>query len=90
MWWGPCGNYWASPVERPRLIAGMLVLTLLGALLMLPPLVHVFNQDITHFCIPQIVFYLFALWLALIIGTALLNHALPPQADDPQAGEGKR
>lgn len=67
----------------------MLVLTVFGGLLMLPPLVYVFNQDISHFGIPQIVFYLFALWLLLIAGTALLAHAIPRDAngDDPSDGE---
>lgn len=55
----------------------MLVLTVFGCLLMLPPLVYVFNQSITHFGIPQIVFYLFAVWMLLIVGTALLVRAMP-------------
>ena len=60
----------------------MLALTLFGALLMLPPLVHVFNQPLTHFGMPQIVIYLFVVWLLLIVGTALLNRALPRDGDD--------
>lgn len=68
----------------------MLLLTVLGGMLMLPPLVYVFNQPIAHFGIPQIVFYLFAVWLLLIIGTALLTHALPPEAPDADPGEGER
>jgi hypothetical protein len=60
----------------------MLVLTLLGALLMLPPLVLVFNQPLRHWGLPQTVLYLFALWLVLIAGTALLNRFLPPEPAD--------
>lgn len=63
----------------------MLVLTVFGSLLMLPPLVNVFNQSITHFGIPQIVFYLFAVWMLLVVGTALLVRAMPrdePDGDD--------
>ncbi|SEQ60654.1 hypothetical protein SAMN05428969_3676 [Devosia sp. YR412] len=72
--------------ERPRRIrGGMFLLTMLGGLLMLPPLVYVFDQNISHFGIPQIVFYLFALWLLLVIGTGLLAHAMPR---DPGDGEG--
>lgn len=63
----------------------MLVLTAFGGLLMLPPLVYVFNQRITHFGIPQIVFYLFAVWMLLIIGTALLVRAMP--RDEPNGDE---
>nr|WP_314259672.1 hypothetical protein [uncultured Devosia sp.] len=69
-----------------RLRGGMLLLTVFGALLMLPPLVSVFNQSITHFGIPQIVFYLFVVWLLLIIGTALLAHAVPRDSE-PDEGQ---
>ena len=68
--------------EFRKLRASMAVLTLFGGLLMLPPLVYVFNQHITHFGIPQIVFYLFAVWLLLILGTAVLAHAMPRDAPD--------
>ncbi len=70
--------------DRRKLIGGMLLLTVFGGMLMLPPLVYVFNQAITHFGIPQIVFYLFAVWLLLILGTALLTHALPPDDTGPE------
>jgi len=67
----------------------MLLLTVLGAALMLPPLVYVFNQPITHFGIPQIVFYLFAVWLLLIVATALLTHALPGDKPDARQVDGE-
>lgn len=70
-------------MDRRKLQSAMLVLTLLGALLMLPPLVSVFNQPISHWGLPQTVLYLFALWLLLIAGTALLNHFVPPEPTDP-------
>ena len=63
----------------------MLLLTMVGVALMLPPLVYVFDQPIAHFGIPQIVVYLFVVWLLLIVGTALLTHALPRETD---AGQG--
>jgi hypothetical protein len=69
--------------DRHKLVSGMLVLTLFGALLLVPPLVYVFNQPISHFGVPQIVIYLFAVWLLLIIGTALLTHALPREDSGP-------
>ena len=75
--------------ERPRLQGGMLLLTVFGAALMLPPLVYVFDQPIAHFGIPQIVVYLFALWLLLIVGTAVLTHALP-RAPGSDEDEGER
>lgn len=68
----------------------MLMLTVFGGLLMLPPLVYVFNQNITHFGIPQIVFYLFALWMLLIVGTALLTHAMPRDETETKHADGER
>jgi hypothetical protein len=76
--------------DRRRLAGGMLLLTLLGCMLVLPPLVYVFNQPIVHFGIPQIVFYLFAVWLLLIIGTALLTRALPPDETGSERSDGER
>jgi hypothetical protein len=69
-----------------KLTGGMLLLTVFGAALILPPLVHVFNQPFALLGIPQIVFYLFAVWLLLIVATAILTHALPP--DEPGTGPG--
>jgi hypothetical protein len=68
----------------------MLLLTVLGAALMLPPLVYVFNQPIMHLGIPQIVLYLFLLWLLLIVGTALLAYRVPRDELDTKPGEGER
>ena len=68
----------------------MLLLTVFGCALILPPLVYVFDQPNAHFGIPQIVFYLFAVWLLLIIGTALLTRALPPDEPGVEPGEGDR
>jgi hypothetical protein len=76
--------------DRRKLAGGMLLLTVFGSMLILPPLVHVFNQPIIHFGIPQIVFYLFAVWLLLIIGTALLTRALPPDDNGSAPGDGDR
>lgn len=61
----------------------MLVLTIFGALLLVPPLVYVFNQPISHFGVPQIVIYLFVVWLLLIVGTAVMTHALPREEAEP-------
>lgn len=67
----------------------MFVLTTMGLLLLVPPLVHLFNHDFTVFGMPQIVFYLFGVWLALIAGTAILTSRLPPERPaDGGEGEG--
>jgi hypothetical protein len=76
--------------DRRKLKGGMLLLTMLGAALMLPPLVYVFDQPFAHFGIPQIVLYLFAVWLLLIVGTALLTHALPQEGPDGESRNGER
>lgn len=73
--------------ERRRTVGGMLLLTILGSLLMLPPAVYVFSQPIGHFGIPQIVFYLFAVWLLMIVGTAVLAHAFPDDETDTEGSE---
>jgi hypothetical protein len=62
-----------------KIVGGMFVLTAGGLLLLVPPLVHIFNHDFTVFGVPQIVFYLFGVWLALIVGTAVLTSRLPPE-----------
>lgn len=67
----------------------MFLLVALGGALMLPPLVYVFNQPLVIFGVPLIVFYLFGVWLLLIVGTAVMTHAMP-QDSDPGALEGER
>jgi len=66
--------------DRRRIVGGMLVLTLGGGLLLFPPLVLLFNHEISFFGIPQIVVYLFAVWVLLIVGIALLTRHLPLDA----------
>ena len=73
--------------DRRKLESGMLVLAGFGALLLVPPLVLIFNQRISHFGIPQIVVYLFAVWGLLVIGTAVLTHYLP-RYEPPDTGPG--
>ena len=80
----PCGNCWAKMAERRRVVGGMLVLTVVGFLLLVPPLVQLFNHDVLLAGVPQIVVYLFGVWLALIVGTVLLTRHLAPDHVDPQ------
>jgi hypothetical protein len=62
--------------DRRKTVGGMFLLTSGGLLLLLPPLVYLFNRDITVLGVPQIVFYLFGVWLVLIAGTAVLTARL--------------
>lgn len=68
--------------DRRKLESAVLVFAVFSAMLILPPLVYIFNKPILHFGLPQIVLYLFAAWLLMVIGTALLTRHLPPAADD--------
>jgi len=77
------------PAQR-RLVGGMFLLVALGGALMLPPLVYVFNQPLTVLGVPLIVFYLFGLWLLLIMGTAAMTHAMPPDPSESDAPEADR
>jgi hypothetical protein len=75
--------------ERRKIVGGMFLLTTAGLLLLVPPLVHLFNHDFTVFGVPQIVFYLFGVWLALIVGTAALTSRLSPERSiNGEEGEG--
>jgi hypothetical protein len=68
--------------DRRKLEAGMLVLAVFGAMLIVPPLVYLFNRPISHFGVPQVVLYLFACWVLMIVGTAVLTHYLPKSEED--------
>jgi hypothetical protein len=75
-------------MDRRKLENGVFVFALCGAMLIVPPLVYIFNQPISHFGIPQIVLYLFAVWLLLIVGTALLTRYLPLAPGEDEQGDG--
>lgn len=62
----------------------MLVLTAAGFLLMVPPLVQLFNHPTLLGGVPQIVVYLFGVWMALILGTLALTRHLAKDNLDPQ------
>lgn len=62
----------------------MLVLTLAGFLLLVPPLVQLFNHPALIAGVPQIVVYLFGVWLVLILATGALTRLLPRDNANPQ------
>ena len=62
----------------------MLVLTVAGFLLLVPPLVQLFNHQMRFLGVPQIVVYLFGVWTALIVGTVMLTRHLEPDRVDLQ------
>jgi len=75
--------------DRRRTVSGLLLLTIVGALLWVPPLVHLFNHHTRILGVPQIVLYLFGVWALLIAGTLILTRRLPPDQLAPtEADEG--
>ena len=72
------------------------IVTLLGTVLFMPPVVVLFATDTRIGGMPLIVVYLFGVWLALIGVARLLSHRLEPRPPDasrspPDAGiDGRR
>lgn len=71
--------------KRRRLETAALFLTVFGALLIVPPLIGVFNIPITIFGMPVVAIYLFAVWTGLIAATVLMSYKLA-QEDEPSEG----
>ena len=73
-----------------KLISGALFLTLLGSLMLLPPLASVFQIQRRFFGIPTELIYLFACWIALIATAWWLSKRLPhePEAEPHDGDEG--
>jgi hypothetical protein len=55
------------------------VLPLLGLFLLMPPMIALFAVPLDIAGVPLIVAYLFGVWLALVLGAALLGRALLPR-----------
>jgi hypothetical protein len=71
-------------MARPKRISERLVaLFVLGVVLMFPPLLGVFNQQLRTFGLPLLYLYLFVAWAALILLTAAVVRSIG--ADDDGA-----
>lgn len=70
-------------VNRKRLETAALVLPVFGALLVVPPLLGVFNVPVTISGIPVVAIYLFSVWIALIGATFILSRFLQRGSRDP-------
>ena len=64
------------PLSDRKISDRALILPLVGALLLLPPLAVIFQLDARVFGIPFTAFYLFVVWGALILGAALLSRQI--------------
>jgi len=74
-------------VDR-KLISGALFLTLLGSLMLLPPLASVFQIQRRFFGVPTELIYLFSCWIALIATAYWLSRRLPHEREaEPRDGE---
>ena len=64
-------------VRRNRTVDRSVALFLLGAILLLPPLLLVFNRPERFAGIPVLYLYVFAVWCALIAIAAAVAHSIP-------------
>jgi hypothetical protein len=71
-------------MDRRKLESAALFLTILGAMLIMPPLATVFQIERRIFGLPAEVIYLFLAWAALVAGAWWLGKRLPrePEAEN--------
>lgn len=76
-------------MERHKLESASLFLTILGAMLITPPLVLLFQIDGRLLGVPAEVVYLFIAWAGLIAGAWWLSRRLPREraTETPVEGE---
>lgn len=71
-----------------KLVSAALFLTILGSLLLLPPLASVFQLQRRFFGVPAELIYLFTCWVALIGASYWLSRRLPREREaEPRHGE---
>ena len=68
-------------MDRRKLPGVSLFFLIFGTLLLLPPLVLLFNLHERFFGIPLEVIYLFTVWFVLVVGTAVFAYRLPHEGD---------
>lgn len=74
------------PVDDGRASSVAVVLPLLGLFLLMPPVITLFAHGTGVAGVPLVVIYVFGVWIALIIGAALLA----PHLDSGRADEAAR
>lgn len=65
-------------------------LPIFGAILIMPPIVHLFDRGGTIFGLPTIFAYLFGVWFFLIASSFALARLLPREEPEPRAGRSER
>jgi hypothetical protein len=68
-------------VDRRKLESAALFLTILGAMLIMPPLALLFQVERRFLGIPMEVIYLFMVWLLLVAGAWWLGKRLPHDSE---------
>jgi len=71
-----------------KLVSAALFLTVLGSLLLLPPLANVFQLQRRFFGVPAELIYLFACWVGLVGSSLWLSRRLPREREaERRSGE---
>jgi len=73
-------------MDRGKLESAALLLTIAGVLLIVPPLVQIFQWRQRLLGVPVEVIYLFLVWAGLVIGARALARRMPHDPEPP--GEG--
>jgi hypothetical protein len=72
-------------MERRKLEGAALFMTVLGAMLIMPPLATVFQLEQRIFGLPVVVIYLFLVWAGLLAGGWWLSRRLPHEPGEGPA-----
>lgn len=64
------------------------IVPIFGALLLLPPLLNLFNTRTLLFGVPLEVLYLFLVWVLLIACAMIISASMPRPMAKPQVGSG--
>ena len=76
--------------SRRKLENAALALSVFGAVLIVPPILSIFNVQLRLFGVPVVVIYLFLVWITLVGVTRFLSGRMPEVeiSDEPTEREG--
>lgn len=77
-------------MERRKIVSAALFITILGTMLIMPPLARLFEDELRIAGIPVKVIYLFVVWAALIVGAWWLGRNLPSETPAVASPEDER
>jgi hypothetical protein len=74
-----------APERSARARDAARLLPVFGLFLLMPPMISLFAVPADVAGVPMLVLYLFAVWLGLVIGAAVIGRLLEPRTppDDP-------